>query len=301
MKHFTLHRLCIATTALLMCACSGKQSSDSNSATDRDDEYQPASVVKPGNVVKSFKIDEDVITASRLLCITSPDDTTYLKISTSVQWPVKLASFDIKPLQDALLGILYPAYSGSDIAEAANAFTTEVNSSLYAITAGSTITEIDEDKAPYDAYFFDKTATIKSITSNTATFEIVTSMYSGGAHPNSDTNIFTYDLESSSIVTPDMIFKPGSENAIDSLIRNNLANQFGTTPDKLTEGGLLENDVKMSGVMYLGQQCVCFVYQPYEIAPYSMGVITANLYFDEIRSLLTPKGTSLLGNGETQE
>lgn len=254
-----------------------------------------ASVVEPGNVVKEFEVNENVLSATRQLRIESSTDTAFIKISTSIEWPVKLGTYNVEQLQTELLSRAYPTYSGNYVNDALNNYTTSINSKYYAITAGSEITEVGEDTMPEDGYTISHPTKVLNFTDKYISYSITTSEYTGGAHANTAVDTFTFDLEGNKVVDSEYMFKPNSTDSISKLIEQNLALQFGTTPDSLTEVGFNSNNVKMSKIIYVDNEVVKFIYNRYEIAPYSMGLITAELNSYELRDYLTPAGEKILG------
>ena len=87
----------LASLALLS-AC-GNNSGENNTQSATND-----------SLITSLPLSMNIKSAEKSYKITSndPEFTCYLTISTSVQWPEAISDYDIKPLQDTILTLMYP-------------------------------------------------------------------------------------------------------------------------------------------------------------------------------------------------
>lgn len=93
--------------------------------------------------------------------------------------------------------------------------------------------------------------------------------YSGGAHPESGVTGLVFDLLDGSQITLDDLFVPDFDETLGSLISAHL-------PESLPEGGveaLFSDSVMPTGNFVLTGKSITFIYNPYEIGPYSLGAI----------------------------
>lgn len=108
-------------------------------------------------------------------------------------------------------------------------------------------------------------------------------IYEGGAHGMYSGSYMHYDLEQKKIVQLQDIFYPNYKAALGEIILRK-AKEIGVH---------LYDDIQKiepSGDFLLDEQGITFVYQPYEIAPYSEGIVEITLPYSEIRALLKPTG-----------
>jgi hypothetical protein len=64
----------------------------------------------------------------------------------------------------------------------------------------------------------------------------------------------------------------------------------------LTEQGFFENSVDKLEDFFLTPQGLGFQWDPYEIAPYTMGIIELVIPYDELTGMLTDLGLALTNN-----
>ncbi len=114
-------------------------------------------------------------------------------------------------------------------------------------------------------------------------------VYTGGAHGMSGRFYDIFDLQSGKKLTFDQIFKQDTKLSLTSLINAQLRHDNGI-PDSLplTEAGFFIESIDPSENIYINGSGIGFIYSLYEIAPYSMGIITVFIPYKLLKDLLNP-------------
>lgn len=114
-------------------------------------------------------------------------------------------------------------------------------------------------------------------------------VYSGGVHGMNAREFFNYDAKTGDLLTQDDIFADGYEEPLTHLIISKILEQVGVA-DKaaLANEGYYVEEIVPNYNFYLDEEALVFVYNAYEIAPYSYGETVVELAWSEIESLLKP-------------
>lgn len=271
----------LASLALLS-ACGGKSDEGAGQAVSND------------GLITSLPLSMNIKSAEKSYRITStdPEFTCYLTISTSLQWPEAIASYDIKPLQDTILTLMYPdVKEPQDVNAAITQFVTDAKS----FDLGDEITEVDtvpELSIDNQIYYASNQLQMMEISDELVTFSITASQYMGGAHPMTNSIPFTYDFDSSEIISFGWLFKEGADENLVPVLKEAIASQLNMTVQDFEDS--LLSDFKVSDMVYILNGHIVFHYNPYEILPYSFGSIDAVIYPSEITDILTPQAVTLL-------
>ncbi len=107
--------------------------------------------------------------------------------------------------------------------------------------------------------------------------------YTGGAHGLGSTDFLIYDLENGKYLGYDDIFLEGKEEAIYELLEKKV-NEKSENDDNFYVSELyITENIALDG------NSIYFSYDPYEIAPYSVGYIKLAITYKELSQYLTPK------------
>jgi hypothetical protein len=118
-------------------------------------------------------------------------------------------------------------------------------------------------------------------------YRIASYGYTGGAHGIGISRFLVFDLIEMTQLSLNDIFIPGSEDELSKLLERKFRmNYFLGAEQALTEAGLWENNIHPSENFYLANKGIGFCYNPYELAPYSMGAIYIFLVFEDIEHIL---------------
>ncbi|MBO4340389.1 MAG: DUF3298 domain-containing protein [Bacteroidales bacterium] len=109
--------------------------------------------------------------------------------------------------------------------------------------------------------------------------------YKGGAHGLQTVSPIVFDSGTGAIIGEDDIFTPGYQDAVAGLLRKSIAGSMSS------EDPELESLVAMESVMpnnnfSVGAGGVTWYFQPYEIGPYALGVVSATIPWNELEPYL---------------
>ena len=112
--------------------------------------------------------------------------------------------------------------------------------------------------------------------------------YTGGAHGGTLITCRNYRLEDGSVVTLDNYFKPGYEKVLIPILDKQLLKETGC-PDRehLDEYGYFpEVPMFVPDNFQILKDSIDFIFNQYDIAPYSTGITILSVPEDEIRSII---------------
>lgn len=259
------------------------------------DQAQNSGDAKDAKVeISNFELHAVTKSADQSYRLSIAGDTAFLTLSASIQWPEEIGKCDIATFQDSIISLSFPrdTHKGN-IDSSISSFVCDVDmmGDSVKFVPVKEIPKADQNERAYD---ISVTGKLLEVTESFATYQIVNYSYTGGAHPNTFSFPFTYDLKSKKVITIENMFKPGSEEALTQIVRDALARQFNVPSQHLTAAGLFSDNVPLSSSVYLLDGMLVFHYNPYDIAPYYMGAINAEVYPYEAEQYLTPMGAALL-------
>lgn len=121
----------------------------------------------------------------------------------------------------------------------------------------------------------------------------------GGAHGNERKVFLIFNPRTGDELMMADLFKAGSEAELTERIRKRLLEKARAPEGAgLNQLGYWEKDIQPQNP-YILKQAVGFHYNPYEIAPYSMGSVDVEFTFGELRDLFKPEGP-LAGLGDAK-
>ncbi len=251
-----------------------------------------ASCSKSGDV-STFEIRESLKSASKSYELKQPDGSTaYLTISTTMLWPEKFGDADLTALRDSLTGI-YNTKNKHNIDDAMSAFID--NTSMIEGTKVKEVASVPPSTAETYSYDIRLDTRIIEQTSTLVTYETYAYSYTGGAHPNSATRPFTYDLSSGKVIDKAWIFgnNEATDTALLGIIKESLMNRLG----QQEYNEIYSDDIfpiTVSNSVYISEGNIVFHYNPYEIGPYSLGPIDIEVSPLQVEKYLTPEAKTLL-------
>ena len=119
--------------------------------------------------------------------------------------------------------------------------------------------------------------------------------YTGGAHPNSWNIWLNFDKSNGRLLTLKDVFMAGSEKPMSEMLLKELIEEMA---DRLEDSNIKSlKDLQDAGIldstpMYvpenflLEKEEVSFLYNKYDIAPYSVGVITLSLPYESVEKYM---------------
>ena len=111
--------------------------------------------------------------------------------------------------------------------------------------------------------------------------------YAGAAHPNHYTASFNYDMQQDREMTMDDIFSVNEQEyskVLDPIVRLRLEQEL---EQRGAEGFLDEDKVLVSkdSTVNISSQGLIFTFDPYEVAPYAVGMLEVRVPFEDIMSI----------------
>jgi hypothetical protein len=118
--------------------------------------------------------------------------------------------------------------------------------------------------------------------------------YTGGAHGMRNRDYYVFSLEDKKRLALGDIILEGAKPALGDLVEAALRKQAGI-PDwiPLSEQGFFENTLDKLDDFFLIPQGLGFQWDPYEIGPYSMGIIEIVIPYSELQGILSSRGLAL--------
>lgn len=112
--------------------------------------------------------------------------------------------------------------------------------------------------------------------------------YTGGAHGGTLVTCRNYRLSDGSLVTKDNYFKPGYEKRLIPVLDSLLLIEAGcSSRDELDENGYFSNEpMFVPDNFEIRQDTIDFIFNQYDIAPYSTGITTLSVPEDIIRDII---------------
>lgn len=146
----------------------------------------------------------------------------------------------------------------------------------------------DDQRVSQGDYYLTVTSDI-DVFDRTLSYTITGYEYTGGAHGIGWTKGLNYSLETGEQLTLDDFLSAGQQAALPSALVTLLCWQKGfnaTESDKLAEMGYYLDGIKPSENFRTSATGITFIYNPYEIGPYSLGTTEITLPYDMIDQLL---------------
>ena len=138
--------------------------------------------------------------------------------------------------------------------------------------AGIDTPEVTEWSDSIEGYFAGQNGPYRSYIVNIVDF-------TGGAHNNSSTQAFVFDTRDGSCLTLDDLFVPDFDEPLTDIINRHV-------PESLSEedfDSLFETTVRPTGNYILTSDSITFIYNPYEIGPYSLGTPSISVPLKELK------------------
>lgn len=111
--------------------------------------------------------------------------------------------------------------------------------------------------------------------------------FTGGAHGMHHNTIINYDVNTGQHITLDSLVPPKHQDSLNKVISNQLKENYGLQPDEsLKKAGLFEDNIEAASNYCITDGGISFIYNPYEIAPYAMGIIIVFIPENNIKSIL---------------
>jgi hypothetical protein len=146
-------------------------------------------------------------------------------------------------------------------------------------------------------WFYKEDFAYKSGNSRLAVISRDWEYYTGGAHGMHNRDYYVFSLGDKRRLSLGDIVLDEARPALDNLVEAALRAQMGI-PDwiPLSEQGFFEDSPNKLEDFFLSSQGLGFQWDPYEIAPYSMGIIEVVIPYDSLQGMFSPLGLSVVTN-----
>ncbi len=249
--------------------------------------------------VTSFPVREVILSADKNFRIVLDGDTSYLDQYASIHWPEAFGESDIAPLRDSLMRYCFGDSVFSSPEDAIRHFVNDTT--VFGESNGTVrLMPVDSLPAPSDGvrcYFNNVTASVVEYDESMVTYQVTTSVYLGGAHPMTTVHPFTYDLAEGRVLDVGNMFTAQGRDSIMPVIINALARQLDVPVSGLDRAGIFSSQLTYPGQPYINNNVLYFHYNPYDIAPYSSGMIDVAVYPYEVERFLAPGVINLFDVG----
>ncbi len=124
--------------------------------------------------------------------------------------------------------------------------------------------------------------------------------YTGGAHPISELSYHDLDTETGKTVTLDQVLVPGMEDSLKILAEAEFRRVNHLSPEQvLGDAGywFKDNAFTLTDNACIGGEGITFFYNPYEVAPYSMGSTEVFLQYSDLKGVID-LDRRIKGNGQ---
>lgn len=152
-----------------------------------------------------------------------------------------------------------------------------------------------EDIPAWYNYEYEITSELSLNNDSIWNFSVSTFMDTGGAHPNTTIKWANLLARSGKVLTKDVVFRKDKEKEIVGLIMKHLIDEVNqrletdtiTSIEGLKENGaLLDVELYIPDNFLLLEDRISFLYNRYDIAPYSMGEFIIDVPYAEIETML---------------
>ncbi|TVP77531.1 MAG: DUF3298 domain-containing protein [Gemmatimonadales bacterium] len=188
------------------------------------------------------------------------------------------------PLADAVRGWTRDRMTATGLGEGGRASTPEAAADTF-----QTRYQAFRDDFP-DApqqWFLERHVRVEEATSRWVTLSVEESTYTGGAHPSYALGWVNLDPASGQVLDLDALFLPDARPELLELLDAELRASFQLEDNRpLTDVGLFDETLSEPGTFALEGSGVRFLWNPYEIGPWSMGPIEVTLAWAELIPLL---------------
>ncbi len=115
----------------------------------------------------------------------------------------------------------------------------------------------------------------------------------GGAHPITTRRFLNFNLSDGKQITEQELFIADYQQELTEIIKTKLLYDLNSQTESaqivnLNETDYYDTEIQPNGNFYINEAGICYVFNPYEIAPYYMGETEVFLPFELLQHLLLP-------------
>jgi len=203
-----------------------------------------------------------------------------------------LSAFTNDTLLANIQKIFVVAFAGEDYAGrspkgAFDAYEKEITDESLALAS-----DLGKDIPDFSEYYQKIKTEVVDTAQNIITAKTTNENYMGGAHGAYYVFYYNIDTKTAKLLTEENFFKPDTKKQISGFIYEGLQSKYG---NKLNEVLFESDNIEPNGNFYFGEKGLVYVFNEYEIAPYSEGLIEVIIPYEKIRELIMPSYINKIG------
>lgn len=146
----------------------------------------------------------------------------------------------------------------------------------------------DAEKHAWYEYHYTMTSEAGEGREGVVVYTTAIDYYEGGAHGINQRLVMNFERATGSLIELRDVLVPGYEQPLNELLMKALMDETGAKDERdLREKGYLYSmDIFAPANFRLGKDDITFIYNPYEIAPYALGMTELRLGYDKLEKLL---------------
>lgn len=121
---------------------------------------------------------------------------------------------------------------------------------------------------------------------------VLSSVYSGGAHPNTVQTAWNLDMEQRRVLTLEDVLHPGGAERLAGIVKSRIEEKFLSLGenalfadyDETIEGAFASG--AMTPYWYLNDQGIIIFFNQFELGPYASGIVKAQISYGELEGIL---------------
>lgn len=185
-----------------------------------------------------------------------------------------------------------PGYQGLDLKTAVDSFKTtyarEYLTDVEPLYTEDRKNNPDEKDWSWFNYYSTIDARPVNVNPDILVYKLESTSYTGGAHGMYNTSYLNFNPESGRIIRLKTLFKPGYEKELNGMLLARLMKDTGSSSLEELQSKAYLQDAEMypSENFCLGTDSITFIYNVYEIAPYSSGITEITLPLDKLEGIM---------------
>lgn len=242
---------------------------------------------------ESNKWKFDKLSTEKIIHIDNDSTKPGMKVSLEFNYP---SAYENDTLLGYVQNVFLEAFGGKDYLNMKPKDAFEKLEKVYIDQAIDYAKDAADDGPDFTEYY-QTISTAIADTSNTKyyiTARTQLHQYTGGAHGMHNITFYNADTRTGDLITEDKLFKPGSKETLTKVIKELLEAKANSGKDDAIT--LLEPEsIASNGNFYFTKTGVIYVYNTYEVAPYSDGLIEVEIAYERVKDIIAPNYNFLIG------
>lgn len=205
-----------------------------------------------------------------------------IRLQVRIEYPVSGASEGV--LDRIRATIAERTVGGSDLEEAARSYV-DAAVADYRENAGDLLRWASEEGVGSGVLNWEEQVSgyVHACWGNLLSYDIYVYSFQGGAHGLSGDEALLFDLTDGHLVPEEEFFAPGFRDGLSALLSGRLRESL---PDEDSYEALFAKDIEPNGNFRVSEAGVTYIYNPYSIGPYYLGIIEVTVPWEEVQPLL---------------